>query len=78
MNNFERCSECGQYYKPNGISGVCPRCRRRNSRNSLTDSERGTVWGSTYQSLDSMDWNIFTIIPKIIVKIIHVFKMFQK
>lgn len=78
MSKFERCSECGNYFKPSGISGVCPRCRKRNSRNSMVASERGTAWGSIYQSIDSMDWNIFTILFKIPVKIIHWIKMFKR
>lgn len=77
MSDFRRCVECGDWFKPTGVSSVCPRCRRRNSRNSLLDSERGTAWGSFYQSIDSMNWNIFTIIPKLIVKIIHLTKMMK-
>ena len=77
MSDFTRCSECGNWFRPTGVSGVCPRCRRRNSRNSLVDSERGTAWGSIYQTVDSMNWNIFTTLPKLIVKIVHLIKMMK-
>lgn len=71
MSDFRRCVECGNWFKPTGISNTCPHCRRRRTNESMLDSERGTAWGHAYRSIDSDDWNIFTIIPKLIVKGVH-------
>lgn len=72
------CSNCHHWYNSEGISDLCPSCRRRKASSNLMAEDRNTTFGKAYKMMGSADTNIFTAPGKAIFGAVNAGKKISK
>lgn len=72
------CRNCLRLYNSEGISDLCPNCRKRRAARNLLPEDRNSGFGKAYKMMGSADTNIFTAPGKAIFGAINAGKKLSR